>query len=102
MQSNEPKHIFCERHGRSEGCMICRHLREVNGLGYYRVEVTPGRDDYETALCGSCDEMLWKEEGWTDRLYHFADWKLFCRGCFDETLKRHRLLGVGRLGEDEE
>ncbi len=82
--------------------MICQHLREGNGLGYFRVEVPPGRDDYQTALCEACDELLWKEAGWTDRLCDFADWKLFCRGCCEEILKRHRLLGVGQLREDEE
>lgn len=82
--------------------MICKHLLESNGLGYYRVEVPPGRADYETALCEACDELLWKEEGWTDRLYEFADWKLSCRGCYEKILQRHSLLGVGRLAEEEE
>ena len=81
--------------------MLCRHLISGADLGYFRVEVDPGQDDCETALCQACDEFFWNEQGWTDRLYDFADWKLFCRVCFEDTLKRHRLLGIGRLSRDQ-
>jgi hypothetical protein len=96
------KRIHCDEHGESEPCMICRHLREETGLGFYRVTVDPGQDDYETALCEACDELFWEEEGWTDRLFDFADWQLYCRSCFEKTLRSHRLLGIGKLAPDEE
>jgi hypothetical protein len=77
-------------------------LREGTELGYYRVEVPPGSDDYETGLCEECDALLWQEEGWTDLLFDFADWKLYCRQCYQQVLARHRLLGVGQLASDGE
>jgi hypothetical protein len=82
--------------------MICRHLRDGSGLGYYRVEVPPGVDFYETGLCEECNALFFLEEGWTDRLFDFADWRLFCRDCFEVSLRRHRLLGVGQHTPDEE
>jgi hypothetical protein len=82
--------------------MICRHLCEGRKLGYYRVQVSPDSDDYETGLCKRCDALLWKENGWTDRLFDFAGWKLYCRKCYEKVLTGHRLLGVGTLGSEEE
>jgi len=82
--------------------MICQHLRDGAGLGFFRVEVPPGSDDYETGLCERCDALLWQEEGWTDRLFDFADWKLFCRECFEDVLGRHLLLGVGQLAPGDD
>jgi hypothetical protein len=86
----------------TEGRMICQHLRGGSGLGYYRVEVPPGVDFYETALCEECDRLLFEEGGWTMREFDFADWKLYCRGCFEEVLTRHRLIAVGHLAPDGE
>lgn len=82
--------------------MICRHLRVGSGIGFYRVEVPPGSDDHETGLCERCDKLFWQEEGWTDKLFDFAEWELYCRQCYEKVLERHRLLGVGRLGPGEE
>lgn len=81
--------------------MICRHLREDTGLKYYRVEVPPGMDDYVTVLCESCDKLLWEEDGWTDRLFEFAGWQLFCIRCIEDRLHHHSLLGVGQLSPEE-
>lgn len=92
----------CPTHGLTTGCMICHHLRDGSDLGYYRVEVPPEVDFYETGLCEECDAMLWREEGWTDPLNDFADWKLFCRGCFEAVLEQHRLLGVGQHAPDDD
>jgi hypothetical protein len=82
--------------------MICCHLREGSGLRFYRVEVSPEQDFYETALCEECDRLFFEEGGWTMRLFDFADWKLFCRQCFEQMLRGHRLLDVGRLAPDKE
>ena len=96
------KQVQCPTHGPTAGCIICRHLRDGSGLGYYRVGVPPGVDFYETGLCDECDALLFAEEGWTDRLFDFAGWKLYCRGCFESVLGRHRLLSVGQHAPDEE
>ena len=96
------KRVRCPTHGLRAGRMICRHLRDGTGLGYYRVAVPPGVDFYETGLCEECDRLFFEEGGWTMRLFDFADWKLFCRECFDRVVERHRLLGVGQLADDDE
>ena len=98
------KLVECAEHGRTEGCMICQHLRDGSGLGFYRVQMPPDSDDYETGLCEQCDELLWQEDGWTDRLFDLAEWRLYCRRRFQGVLARHRLLGMGRLssGEDQD
>jgi hypothetical protein len=94
--------VECARHGACKGCMICRHLREGQGLGYWRVKVPPSSDDYETGMCEECDAFFWREQGWTDQLFEFAGWKLFCRKCYAEVLDRHRLVGIGKLGDGQE
>jgi len=96
------KVIDCERHGATRPHMICQHLQEQEGLGYYRVEVAPERDDYETALCEACDALVWEEDGWTDRVNEFAGWKLYCEACYFGALERHHLLGIGNLGPESE
>jgi hypothetical protein len=58
--------LRCESHGPSQARMICSHLCEGSGLGFYRVEPAPSADDYETALCEACDELLWAENGRTE------------------------------------
>jgi hypothetical protein len=100
-QPGKPRRILCPTHGESDPCMICRHLREAEGLGYFLVKVNPGQDFFETAMCKECDELFWAENGWTHRLFDFADWKLFCRHCFEERRGFHRLLGTGRLAPDK-
>ncbi len=101
MARRKRRQVECAEHGPSEATMICRHLCDGKRLGYYRVKPAPGRDDLETALCAECDALVWEEDGWTDRVYDFADWQIYCRQCFERTLKRHRLRGVGRLAPDD-
>lgn len=94
--------IHCQKHGATKPHMICQHLQTKEGLGYYRVEVAPDRDDCETALCEACDALVWEEDGWTDRVYAFAGWKLYCEACYCSVLEHHRLLGTGKLGTETE
>jgi len=102
MARTEKRLTHCELHGTSQPCMICRHLREGSGLGFYRVEVLPEQEFYETALCEECDQMFFEEGGCTMRLFDFADWKLYCRQCLEQVLRGHRLLGAGRLASENE
>ncbi len=89
--------VECDEHGKCEGCMICQHLISQKGLGYARVLVEPQDDDYETAMCDACETLLLKEQEWSDKLYDFASWKLFCRECYERTLSKHKLIAEGSM-----
>ncbi len=91
------KMVECNEHGKCEGCMICQHLFQKKGLGYAKVLVEPGDDDYETAMCEECEAMLLKENAWSEKLYEFADWQLICRECYEITLTHHKLIAEGGM-----
>jgi hypothetical protein len=97
------RRIQCDEHGPSPPCMICRHLREGRGLGYVRLTDDSGSIEV-TGLCEACAQLLLDEDGWTDRLFAFADWQLYCEQCFRRELRRrrHRLVGRGRLACEED
>ncbi len=91
--------IECTTHGRKEYCIICWHLSEQSGLGFYAstAEVfAPAQ-----AWCEGCDVVLEEERGWSDRAEEFADLKLLCSACYEETLRRHRFISWS-VGSDEE
>jgi hypothetical protein len=92
-----PELIHCEEHGPSAGRMVCQHLCSGSGLGYARVEVPPGEDDYETAMCEACEQLLLAENAWSDKLSAFAGWKLYCCQCYDALLLRHTLVAEGQM-----
>lgn len=82
--------ILCEQHGPSQSCLICTHLREQSGLGYYAIEAS-GNESAQ-AWCEECDRVLAKERGWTDFADQCADWQLFCSACYEDRLRKNRLL----------
>ena len=81
--------IDCDEHGPSAACLICRHLREGAGLGYFAIAAEPGES--AQAWCEACDQTLAQERGWTDKASAQADWALYCTQCHDETLASHVL-----------
>jgi hypothetical protein len=83
--------IHCERHGITAYCLICRHLREGDGLAYWAIE--PEAEEPAQAWCEACDAVLEQDRGWSDRADDLAEWKLYCAGCYEETLARHILRG---------
>jgi hypothetical protein len=84
--ANEPVQVHCDEHGATEACILCRHLRLGRGLRYYAIKGDPW------AWCAECDSVLEAEQGWSDRLYQFADWQVYCRQCFRRALRRHKLV----------
>lgn len=82
--------IYCNKHGQSPGCMMCRHLREESGLQYYSQlafpEVNPS---VRMAWCNKCHTVLTRESGWSPEAKTFADMKIVCTPCYDQTLERH-------------
>jgi len=82
--------IACEQHGPSPYCIICRHLREETGLGYFAIPAEPKGP--AQAWCEECDHILDQERGWTDKADAQAEWKLYCTQCYEERLRLHRLI----------
>lgn len=87
LPETHPLAIHCERHGVTAYCLLCRHLREESGLGYWAIKPEP--EEPAHAWCEACDTVLDEEQGWSDRADEQADWKLYCAGCYQEALKRH-------------
>ncbi len=95
------KAIQCEEHGSSPYCIICEHLREQNGLGYFAIQAES--TEPAQAWCEACDLVLAQEQGWTDRADLQAGWKLHCTACYERRLSAHTLLSwvEGTSPEDE-
>src|SRR5262245_40803393 len=89
--------VSCHQHGQVSGVMICQHLRDEIGLDMIRIEVPPDAEDYITLMCQACDDFFWEEESWSDALFDFADWKLFCQICAESVAVNHTLVHVGKL-----
>ena len=89
--------INCDKHGENEGCMICQHLITKKDLGFARILVVPEDHDYETAMCAACESLLLKENDWSDKVYNFSDFKIFCRVCYEDVLNNHTLIAEGGM-----
>jgi hypothetical protein len=95
-KSSEPaERVHCDEHGDSVATVICRHLREGSGLGYYAV-----RDD-PWAWCEECDHLVESGAGW-HRLNKFAKWQVYCYKCYRRTLRQHRRIAWVQLASDKE
>ncbi len=97
---NRPRpQVQCAKHGSTEYCLICRHLREQSSLRFYAN--TAEKYAPAQAWCEACDQVLDEERGWSDPADEFADWKLLCTACYEETLTRHEFI-AWTVGSDEE
>ena len=90
-EKTQPKMVECDEHGSTPGCLICRHLGDGRGLGYWAIQADAAGP--AQAWCIACDALLAWDRGWSDRASALADWQLYCTICYDKTLKRHALLG---------
>ena len=88
---SQTRMVDCDEHGQSPGCLICRHLREEHGLGYWAIQ--PDAESPLQAWCIACNALATWDRGWTDRASALADWQIYCTICYEKTLKRHKLLG---------
>ncbi len=89
--STHPLAVHCDQHGVTAYCIVCRHLREGRGLGYWAIP--PEAEEPGQAWCEACDAVLEEDRGWTDRGDAQADWKLYCAGCYAAALARHSRRG---------
>ncbi len=89
--------VNCKVHGRNEACMICSHLIKEEGKAFAKVLVRPEDEDYETAMCVDCETLLLDDGEWSEELEKFAEWKLFCRKCYENTIKKHELVAEGYM-----
>jgi hypothetical protein len=90
----DPSRVHCEEHGESIACIICRHLREGSGLGYYAIREGPW------AWCEDCNAFSESGKGW-NRLYKFADWQVHCSRCYRRALRRHKRLAWVQYSSEE-
>lgn len=91
------ENVTCKIHGVNEGCMLCRHLIEEDSKDFAKVLVKPEDEDYETAMCIDCETLLLDSGEWSGELYDFAEWKIYCRECYESTLKKHKLVADGYM-----
>ena len=84
--------VNCEIHGENEACMICSHLINEEGKDFARILVKPEDDDIETAMCVDCETLLLDGKEWSDELTEFAEWKIYCRKCYELVLSKHDLV----------
>lgn len=84
------KTIQCDEHGPCNYSIICEHLREQDGLGYFSIRADATGP--AQAWCEACDQVLAQERGWTDRADLQAGWKLYCACCYERRLAIHILL----------
>ena len=87
--SSHPLAIECVVHGTTRYCIICKHLLDGSGLGYFAIQPDP--TEPAQAWCEGCDFIFQHERGWSDRADAEAEWKLACTGCYDTTLVGHHL-----------
>ena len=100
IEASNPLAIHCHLHGLSTYCMICRHLREGLGLGYWAIK--PESDEPAMAWCEECDTALDRDRGWSDRATELADWRLYCTVCYEARLTLHTRRGWDSGGKPEE
>ena len=93
---SHPLAVRCSQHGVTAYCLICRHLWEGIGLGYW--DILPEPEEPAQAWCEGCDAVLHEDRGWSDRAEALVDWKLYCAGCYADTLSRHTLRGLDSGG----
>ncbi len=86
-----PRLVECDDHGSTPDCLVCKHLCDRRGLGYWAIKSDDTGPDQ--AWCNDCDAVLEEDRGWSDRACAVADWQIYCTFCYDKTLKRHKLLG---------
>jgi hypothetical protein len=84
-------HVACDDHGSSPACILCSHLGDGRGLGFWSIK--PGKESPAQAWCEACDAILEVDRGWTDRGDARADWQIYCTQCYRKTLRRHTRLG---------
>ena len=86
------KPVNCKQHGASAQCVICTHLQERDGLGYFAIDAD-GAEPAQ-AWCEACDVVMSQERGWTDRATAFANWKLTCEVCYRNRLRAQTLISL--------
>ena len=86
------KPIDCKEHGTSRYSVLCIHLRERDGLGYFAIQAQA--TEPAQAWCEACDVVMSQERGWTDRADSYAGWKLYCSTCYKNRLRAQALISV--------
>lgn len=62
-----------------EPALICQHLLMNR---YLNLNFPFDMEEGDQAWCDECEKMFQAEEGWTDKVLKFADFKPYCKYCF--------------------
>ncbi|MCW8987136.1 MAG: hypothetical protein OQK75_05630 [Gammaproteobacteria bacterium] len=90
--SDSDNKIECEAHGSADITFVCQHLVGGEHLGF-NLGYDPEEPDelYPAAWCDECERVLEEEGEWNDKSEAFADIKLLCAHCYEDTRERNWL-----------
>ena len=90
--SNSNKKVGCEIHGESDATFICHHLIGGEKLGFnLGLDPENPSDLYPDAWCDKCEQVRNEEGGWNHRSEGFADIKVLCAQCYENTRQKNWL-----------
>ena len=91
--------VICPFHGERPPTLVCKHLVEGKGLGFYtpnRPTSDDGADndpDDDQAWCSECESVRQQNAGGNDLSEPFAAMTRICDVCFEAARVRNRLGG---------
>jgi len=88
--SDSNKKIECDTHGTTDATFICNHLLQGEQRGF-NLGIDPENPDdlCPDAWCDECEKVLDDEGEWNEKSEKFADIKLLCSKCYEETRERN-------------
>ena len=88
--SDSKNKIECDTHGTTDATFLCRHLLEGEKLGFNIGYDPENPDDLcPDAWCDECEKVLDHEGEWNDKSEKFADIRLLCSKCYEDTRERN-------------
>ena len=90
--SDSEKKVECDIHGTADATFVCQHLVGGENLGF-NLGYDPENPDelYPDAWCDECESVLEAEGEWNDKSEEFADIKLLCSHCYEDTREKNWL-----------
>ena len=77
--------------------LVCRHLLNGTGLGFYAVELSP-EGPLVLACCKECAAVVDEERGWSERAEDFAGLQPVCPHCDEGLVRKHRQIDLTGAG----
>ena len=88
--SDSDTKVECDTHGTMEATFVCQHLIGGEKLGFNLGYDTENPDGlFPDAWCDECESVLEAEGEWNDKSEEFAEIKLLCSHCYEDTRERN-------------